>query len=304
MTTSQHQSTSERVRLCIINGYPRENQEVLTRVGMCSAHGLFERALRHIRPDLRFEFETLWLAELEVPLPDPAWIRRFDGCLWTGSNLTIYEHDPRVTRQVEFARRVFEVGRPQWGSCWGIQIAAVAAGGEVRRNPRGREMAFARKIVLTRDGQNHPMYDGKPLVFDGFISHLDEVTRLPEGATWLATNAHTGVQGVEVRYGKGLFWATQYHPEYELQEIARLITARGDALIREGFFADRAAVEAKVARIEALARDPGRLDLRWDLALGDDILDDRLRQCELRNWVEKVVLSAPAVAGPRQETRS
>ena len=283
-------SPRERVRLCIINGYPQENQEVLTRVGMCSAHGLFERTLRHIRPDLRFEFEILWLPELDVPLPAPEWVEEFDGFLWTGSNLTIYGDDPRVTRQVEFARRVFAVGRPQWGSCWGIQIAAVAAGGEVRRNPHGREMGFARKIVLTPDGQNHPMYEGKPVVFDGFISHLDEVTRLPEGAAWLATNAHTGVQGLEVRYGNGIFWATQYHPEYELHEMARLITARGDALIREGFFQDRAVLEGKVERMEALARDPGRTDLRWDLALSDDILDDRLRQCELRNWLEKVVL--------------
>lgn len=280
------------VRLGIINGYPNKNQEVLTRVGMCSAHGLFERTLRQIRPDLRFEFEILWLAEPEIPLPERKRIEEFDGFLWTGSNLTIYENDPRVTRQVEFARSVFEAGRPQWGSCWGIQIAAVAAGGEVRANPRGREMGFARKIVLTDEGRTHPMCKGKPLVFDGFISHVDEVTRLPEGATCLATNAHTAVQALEMRYGRGTFWATQYHPEYDLHEMARLIAARSDALIREGFFQDRAAVDAKVERMEALAHNPDRKDLRWDLVIGDDILDDSLRQCELRNWLEKVVLSA------------
>ncbi len=284
--------TAAPIRLGIINGYPQENQEVLTRAGMCSAHGLFERTLRRIRPDLRFEFEILWLAETGIPLPEQKRIEQFDGFLWTGSNLTIYKDDPRVGRQVDFARAIFEVGRPQWGSCWGIQIAAVAAGGEVRRNPHGREMGFARKIVLTEEGRTHPMCAGKPPVFDGFISHLDEVTRLPEGATCLATNAHTPVQAMEVRYRNGTFWATQYHPEYDLYEVARLITARGDALIREGFFADRAAVEAKVERMEALARDPHRKDLRWDLVIGDDILEDRLRQCELRNWLEKVVLSA------------
>jgi GMP synthase (glutamine-hydrolysing) len=282
--------SSAPIRLGIVNGYPRENQDVLTRVGMCSAHGLFERTLQHIRPDLRFSFDTLWLAVLDEPLPDAEAIQQYDAFLWTGSNLTIYEHDPRVTRQVEFARRVFDVGRPQWGSCWGIQIAAVAAGGEVRRNPRGREMGFARKIMLTDEGRSHPMYDGKPPVFDGFISHLDEVTRLPEGAVWLATNDHTAIQALEVRSGRGIFWATQYHPEYELSEVARLITARGEALIREGFFADRSALQNTVERLDGLARDPRRTDLRWDLALGDDILIDRLRQCELRNWLEKIVL--------------
>ncbi|MGH2426470.1 MAG: type 1 glutamine amidotransferase, partial [bacterium] len=279
-----------RVRLGIINGYPRENQEVLTRVGMCSAHGLFERALHQIRPDLRFEFEILWPADPRSQLPDGKHIAEFDGYLWTGSNLTVFEDDPRVSRQIEFARLIFEVGRPQWGSCWGIQIAAVAAGGEVRRNPHGREMGFARKIVLTPEGRTHPMYEGKPQVFDGFISHLDEVIRLPEGTPNLATNDHSAVQAMEVRYGSGTFWATQYHPEYTLYEMARLITARGDALLREGFFADHAAIEAKVERMELLAREPGRKDLRWDLVLGDDILDDQLRQCELRNWLAKQVV--------------
>jgi len=293
MTVLQKQHLTpdaRRVRLGIINGYPQENQDVLTRVGMCSAHGLFERTLRQIRPDLRFEFEILWPAELHSPLPDRRHIEEFDGFLWTGSNLTIFEDDPRVSRQIEFARLTFEVGRPQWGSCWGIQIAAAAAGGEVRRNPHGREMGFARKIVLTPEGRTHPMYEGKPQVFDGFISHLDEVIRLPEGTVNLATNDHTAVQAMEVRHGSGTFWATQYHPEYTLYEMARLITARGDALIREGFFHDRAAVDAKVERMELLAREPGRKDLRWDLVLGDDILDDQLRQCELRNWLAKQVV--------------
>lgn len=40
----------------------------------------------------------------------------------------------------------------------------------------------------------------------------------------------------------------------------------------------------------ALSQNPARKDLRWALVLGDDLLDDWLRQCELRNWLEKLVL--------------
>jgi GMP synthase (glutamine-hydrolysing) len=134
------------------------------------------------------------------------------------------------------------------------------------------------------------MYAGKPPVFDGFISHLDEVTRLPEGATLLATNDHTRVQALEVRHKSGTYWATQYHPEYDLNQMTRLIMARGENLIKEGFFTDRAALEHRVARMEALVRDPGRKDLRWDLDLGEDILDDNLRQLELRNWLDTLVV--------------
>ncbi len=283
-------------RLCIINGYPKPNREVLTRAGMCGADELYVRVLKKLVPEVRLE--TLFIADLDTPLPDARQMKAYDGFIWTGSNLTIYEDDPKVTRQIEFARRIFAVGRPQFGSCWGVQMAAVAAGGEVRKNPRGREMGFARKVRLTGEGRAHPMFEGKPDVFDGFISHLDEVTRLPETGVLLATNEHTRVQALEVKHGNGVFWATQYHPEYELADMARLIVARADYLIKEGFFADRAALDAKVQRMEALASDPSRKDLRWDVAIGDDILDDRIRQCELRNWVQKVVMPA-APAGTR-----
>ena len=278
------------IRLCIINGYPKPNREVLTRAGMCGADELYVRVLKKLVPDVRVE--TLFIADLDTSLPDARQAEGYDGFVWTGSNLTIYEDDPRVTRQIEFSRLIFGIGRPQFGSCWGLQMAAVAAGGEVRKNPRGREMGFARKLRLTAEGRRHPMYEGKPDVFDGFISHLDEVTRLPNGGVLLATNDHTRVQALEVRSGQGVFWATQYHPEYELAEMARLIVARADPLIKEGFFADRAALEAKVQRMETLASDPSRKDLRWDVAVGDDILDDGIRQCELRNWVRKMVMPA------------
>src|SRR3972149_4208495 len=246
------------IRLLIITPCPKERREVLDRAGMCGADEIAVRTLNRLAPDS--QLETLFIADLDTPLPDDRAIDSRTGCIWTGCNLTISEDDPRVTRQVAFARQIFEVGRPQFGSCWGAQMAAAAAGGEVRRNPRGREMGFARKVRLTPEGRRPPMYEGKPDVFDGFISHLDEVTRIPEGGGLLATNEHTPVQAFGVRHPDGIFWATQYHPEYTLEDMARLIIARAEPLIREGFFADRAALEAKVARVEALGRDPTRQD--------------------------------------------
>ncbi|MCL6553552.1 MAG: type 1 glutamine amidotransferase [Firmicutes bacterium] len=277
------------LRFCIVNGYPAPNREVLRQAGHCSADEMYVWAFRTLAPEARCD--VLYLADLDVPVPDDDWIAAYDAFLWTGSNLTIYDSDdPRVQRQIAFCRRIFQVGRPQWGSCWGIQMAAVAAGGEVRKNPRGREMAVARKIHLTPEGRTHPMFQGKPEVFDGFISHLDEVTRVPDGGVVLATNAHTRVQALEVRWARGVFWATQYHPEYDLVQMTRLIAARGEHLIQEGFFADRAALEHRIARMEALARQPSRKDLRWDLAIDDDLLDERIRWVELRNWLQVLVL--------------
>src|SRR3990172_6615722 len=77
-------------------------------------------------------------------------IEKYHGVVWTGCNLTIYDlEDARVARQLTLARDVFEVGVPQFGSCWAAQISVVAAGGIVSAHPKGREMGLARKITLT-----------------------------------------------------------------------------------------------------------------------------------------------------------
>jgi GMP synthase (glutamine-hydrolysing) len=231
------------------------------------------------------------VADLDSALPTGTALTSYDAVIWTGSDLTIYHtDDERVTRQVELARAIFEAGIPMYGSCWGIQMAAYAAGGDVRKNPRGREWSIARDIRLTDAGREHPLMRGKPDVFNGFIMHLDEVVSLPPGATLLATNGHTHVQALEVRHKNGIFWATQYHPEYTLYEMARLIRARAQPLVKEGFFETEDAVLAYARDMFALSENPADESLRQQFDVGDDITDDEIRQAELRNWIDFLVI--------------
>ena len=155
-------------------------------------------------------------------------------------------------------------------------------------------MGLARKIHLTEAGRNHPFYQDKPPVFDGFISHYDEVTRLPPGALHLASNDFTRVQAAAVTHRNGTFWAVQYHPEYDLHEMARLLVAREERLLREGFFKEGAELVSLVERMEALHSAPERKDLRWQLAIDDDVLDADRRQIEFANWLRALVVPTAA----------
>ena len=138
-------------------------------------------------------------------------LKKYDAILWPGCNLTVYhDHDENVTKLVDLARDGFKVGLEQFGSCWAAQLAVYVAGGEVKPNPKGREMGVARKISLTDEGKKHPMYDGKTAVFDGFISHDDIITKLPEGSKNLASNDFTEVQAVEVVYENDEFFHKFY----------------------------------------------------------------------------------------------
>ena len=164
-------------------------------------------------------------------------------------------------------------------------MAAQVEGGEVKVNPRGREWGIATRIELNDAGRESPMLAGKPDVFDGFIMHLDEVVRLPEGTDSLGGNTHTPIQAAIFNRANASYWATQYHPEYNLYEMGRLIAARAEALVREGYFPDEEAVAAYARDMIALHNDPMNQTLRDSLDVGDDIIAPQIRELELRNWL-------------------
>lgn len=282
-------TVEQPLKLCVINGYPAPNREVLAQAGMKQAHEMYVDFLNDYVPNAKID--TLYIADLGTALPTGTSLNRYDAYIWTGSNLTIFEtQDPRISRQIEFSRAVYDAGKPQFGSCWGVQMAAVAAGGEVQKNPKGREWAFAHDIRLTDAGKAHPLYKGKPAQFNGFVMHLDIVTRIPEGGTLLASNEHSHVQSLSVKCGKGTFWATQYHPEYNLYEMARLLIARKEPLTNEGFFKTQEDVVTLSMKMIELSQHPDNQALRQELKIGDDILTPKIRQQELRNWIDYLVL--------------
>jgi len=286
-------------RFLIVDGYPKESREQFRQVGMRLAWELYRDMLVAYLPDAQYD---IWLSsDPGSQIPTKEDLEKYVGILWPGCNLTVYHFDdPRVACHLELARRAYEVGVPAFGTCWGIQLAVVAAGGEVGPNPKGREMGIGRKIRLTEAGLKHPMYDGKPPVFDGFVSHDDEVKKLPDCATHLAANDFSEIHAVSVTYQRGTFWGIQYHPEYDLHEMARLIVAREDRLIKHGFFRDHADLTAYVDRLEELSANPDCKHLRWQLGIDDNILSTPIRQREFINWIDKLVL--PTAGLPPRKT--
>jgi GMP synthase (glutamine-hydrolysing) len=161
----------------------------------------------------------------------------------------------------------------------------VAAGGRCAANPRGREFGIAQRIALSRAGRAHPLFAGKPEVFDAFTSHADEVAVLGRAATLLASNDWSRVQAVDVASGRGRFWAVQYHPEYDPHEVASLCRIRRRELVAQGRFADDAAAGRFIDALEALHADPTREDLRDATGVSESLLDEDVRTREVRNWL-------------------
>ena len=275
-------------RFLVVDGYAKQGREELAAGGATPAGELYVKMLRRCLPDSGADI--VYPADHDSALPQGAEIGQYDGIAWTGSSLTIYSDDARVAPQVEFAKAAFAAKVPSFGSCWAAQIAVVAAGGLCAASPRGREMGIARKISLTPEGRGHPLFGGKKSVFDAFISHEDEITHLPPGALLLAGNDHSHMQAVSVSHNGGTFWAVQYHPEYDLHELARLTYCRKEKLAGMGFFGDLDAAQDYVDKLEALHQDPARKDLSWVLGIDEDVMNADIRQMEVLNWIEQLVL--------------
>jgi GMP synthase (glutamine-hydrolysing) len=255
----------------------------------------YAAVLQDIEPDA--VCDLAFPADEGANLPDASGLESYDGIVLTGSHLNLYDRTPDILRQIDLMRAVYASRTPCFGSCWGLQIAAVAADGDVGKNPVGREVGFARRLTRTGAGDSHPMLDGRPAAFDAPAIHLDMVTTLPGDCTVLATNAVSAVQAAEIRQGGGTFWGVQYHPEFSLGELAVILGRRTDILVREGFCRTPEDAAAYVADLAALHERPDTFDLAWRHGLDQEVLDPECRTREIRNFVEHRVKQAKSTRG-------
>lgn len=273
-------------RILVIDGNVAEiRARQIAALGYDSGTG-YAQILRRIDASLRVDVLT---AADGTPLPPGVALDSYDGVTMTGSALNIYNGGAPVMRQVELAKAVFAAGLPFFGSCWGLQVAVTAAGGEVRANPRGREFGFARRILLSDAGREHRLFMGKPVTFEAPTIHRDEIASLPPGAEILAENDF-GLQAASFTHAQGTFWGVQYHPEYDYRDLAAAAERYGETLVTERMFQDVAALAAFAAELRALQTNPTDAILLWKHGLGPAMRKESLRLLEIRNWLQAKVV--------------
>ncbi len=201
-------------RLLVCEGNTAELRAKQVEAGGVAMSDGYADLLRKLLPDA--VVDICYPADPGANLPLGG-IEGYDGVAITGSALNVYDGGPAIEPQIELARAVLKSKTPLFGSCWGLQVVTVAAGGTVRPNPKGREIGIGRRIALTQAGREHPMYAGKAGVFDAVTVHLDEVETLAPGTTVLASNAVSDVQSAEIKVDGATAWCVQYHPEFTLR---------------------------------------------------------------------------------------
>jgi GMP synthase (glutamine-hydrolysing) len=286
------------LRFLVVDGNPRDRRDAhVADYGLSPGDAYGSTLVANAPPGS--SYDVCLPAEPGANLPSGAGISDYDGVALTGSSLHLWNREPAVERQIALAREVFKSGVPFFGSCWGVQMAAVAAGGDVRKNPLGRELAFARNIALTDAGRAHPLLAGRPAAFAAPAIHLDMIATPPPDCTILAANALAPVQAAEIRHESGVFWGIQYHPEFTLREVGVILRRIAPLTTAEGFFRSEDDARSFAEDLITLDQDRSRLDLGWRYGLDAEVLDDTRRMTEIRNWIERQVLPGAATRGRR-----
>jgi GMP synthase (glutamine-hydrolysing) len=282
-------------RLLVIEGNTADGRSLLKAAGGEAPSEGYAELLREFLPQAAVDI--CYPADPGANLPDSGGLEFYDGVVITGSALHVYDRGPHIDPQIELARAVFDSSTPLFGSCWGLQVITTAAGGSVRRNPKGREIGFGRRIRLTAPGRGHPVFAGKDEVFDAVTIHLDEVETLAPNMQVLALNAFSAVQAAEVKVNGCTAWGVQYHPEYSLADIAASFRRHGKRLIEEKFFNDHDELNDYAETVSVLHDTPSNKPLAWRLGLDSTVLDKNFRTREVRNWIHHQVLPTRSQRG-------
>lgn len=272
----------------VLDSYDEIGQRFLVSNGVSTSGDLYARMLASLIPSAKIDI--LYPAISSEPLPSRERLASYSGIMVTGSNLSSYDESAVVEKQKKLMGDLLSSDVPCFGTCWGLQLAMVVAGGQVHKNPRGREIGLARKITLTHEGRDHRYFREKPMAFDGFTSHNDEVLELPPTALLLASNAHSRVQAAVIHGARMRFFGLQYHPEYDLDTIAGLIRGRRSELVSNGYVAAEEEALHFANNLLKLKESRGDRALRYQIGIDDDVLNDRFRDREVYNWLKCEVL--------------
>lgn len=125
------------------------------------------------------------------------------GIILTGGPNSVYdEESPHCDK------KIFELGIPVLGICYGTQLLAWSVGGEVSPCVTGEYGKTEMTVCVSS-----PLFAGLEKDQIGLMSHTDQITKLPEG---FKSVAHTSVcPNAAVQCEERKLYGVQFHPEVE-----------------------------------------------------------------------------------------
>jgi len=152
------------------------------------------------------------------------------GVIITGSHAMVTDELPWSIKLEKWIPFLLETRIPFLGVCYGHQLLARAAGGQVVTHPSGKEIGTV-LIRLLPDSVNDTLFMTIPQSFQAHVTHSQTVLRLPHGAVRLAANEYETNHAFRIG---DCAWGVQFHPEYNADIMKSYILEQKDELILSG----------------------------------------------------------------------
>lgn len=173
------------------------------------------------------EFSIYNVVEGHYPPDD----EQFDAYLVTGSKSDSFGGEPWIQTLKTYLLERYQRGDKLLGICFGHQLLALLLGGKTERAVQGWGVGVHSYRLEARPEWMTPPLDELQLL----VSHQDQVTRLPENATLLASSEFCPVGAYHIGDQVLCF---QGHPEFVHEYSRALLDLRqrhlGDELYQQG----------------------------------------------------------------------
>ena len=193
-------------KLLIVEGNLREENKSFSEVGIQTHTESLKDSLNHYTKELKFDVVNPSSDESLDTIKNK--LSKYDGLIWGGSSLNIYNDTPEIKKQIEFMKECQKKVKNILAICWGMQVAVTAAGGEVKK-AEGSHIGIANEITINENGLNHPIYKNKEKKFNSPAFNFDEVKTLPQNAICLASNKINKVQSLHFKINETSVWGLQ-----------------------------------------------------------------------------------------------
>ena len=219
----------KNLNILIVEGNLKEENRNFSEVGIQTHTESLKESLNHFTNNLNFDVVNPSSDENLSLISEK--LSNYDGLIWGGSSLNIYNDTPEIKRQIEFMKECQKKVENILAICWGMQVAVTAAGGEVKKAEKSH-IGIANDIIINNDGLRYPIYKDKNNNFNSPAFNFDEVTKLPTNGICLASNRINKVQSLYFEVGGSKIYGLQYHPEITYEKMISLIEFRKDRLIQ------------------------------------------------------------------------
>ncbi len=239
----------KNLNLLVVEGNLQEENQSFKDSGIQTHSESLKDSLSYYTNNLNIEvFNPCAEKSFDKIIPN---LKKYNGLIWGGSSLNIYNDCIEIRRQISFMNECFKHIKKILAICWGMQVAVTAAGGNVKKSANGAHIGIANDIEINDNGLNHPLYKSKNKKFNSPAFNFDEVSTLPEGAKHLASNKINKVQSIQFQKGVSDIWGLQYHPEITYHKMIALINFRKEKLINvRKCFKDEKEIENHIQFIE------------------------------------------------------